>query len=368
MQEEKNILNGKINELAEQIKNIDANGKKYKDSYNNNLQSVKSTANTLITNIKKDLSKLDEKTRKTFELVYENIEKNIKDSNDQLNAKIDELQNNMNTQKQDDLAIDKIISKNINDLKNEIISENKKHEEELYSKLNNNEEKYEKEIKDIESSLGEAKNNFDTSIQNIEQEILKLKETTNTLKLEEDNNSEVEDLKKNYNQYVKKVDITLEKLTKSVALMQEKNTEGNKNLQIRIKKYIDSKNLNTINQMNEMISKLSLSFGEREKLQNAEMEQMINKKIKEIQKENERLLKKRMEEMSQEVRINNSYSNNIETIDNYKAPVKKKKNLYEPIDSDQMLKQSASNNKTLGGTKEGKSQILKFFYDDDDIN
>ena len=42
--------------------------------------------------------------------------------------------------------------------------------------------------------------------------------------------------------------------------------------------------------------------------------------------------------------------------------------MYELIDNKQILKRSAASNNPLDTTKEGKSQILKFFYDDDNLN
>ena len=42
--------------------------------------------------------------------------------------------------------------------------------------------------------------------------------------------------------------------------------------------------------------------------------------------------------------------------------------MYELIDEKQILKRSASSKTTIEPTKDEKSQILKFFYDDSDID
>ena len=341
----------KINDIKNFATQLDENKKALED-LNKKVTKQTNNFNGLVTankgyfthtdNIKKELADLNKKTQKTFELVYSNIEKSIKENNDTINAKIDELKNN------------------------ELINESKKQTQELSTKLENNEQKYAKEKKDIEASINDIKKSFDSSIKAFEQEILDLKEKTNNFKQEGNNNSNIDDLKKSYDQYVKKVDTTLEKLTKSISAMQTKNTEGNKNLQIRIKNYIDAKNSKTINQINDAVNKLSLSFAEKEKLQQAQIEQLVNKKVKLIQKENEKLIKRQIEELNSSFGNNGIYStNNLEPV-TYRTQTKKKKSMFDFTDDSNLLMQSASSKKDLGGTKEEKPQILKFFYDDDD--
>ena len=222
------------------------------------------------------------------------------------------------------------------------------------------------EIQSIEESVEKVKDSIDTSIDNVRKELLELKEETNTLKQNEDYDDLVE-LKKSYNQYVKKVDNAIEKLGKTIFAMQEKNTEGNKNLQVRIKKYIDNKNITTINQMNDIINKFGLSFKEREKIRQEEFEQLLNKKIKEIQKENEKLIKRQVEELNSSLLKNESYSaNNSNLSANYNSDTKKSKKMYDFFDNSNYLMQSASSNKKIGSTKDEEPNILKFFFDDDE--
>ena len=49
----------------------------------------------------------------------------------------------------------------------------------------------------------------------------------------------------------------------------------------------------------------------------------------------------------------------------YEKPPKKKKNMYEVIDEEKILKRSASSKNPLPTEKERKAQILKFLYDDE---
>ena len=66
------------------------------------------------------------------------------------------------------------------------------------------------------------------------------------------------------------------------------------------------------------------------------------------------------------IRENSSYTrtkpNNVTLYE--EAP--KKKNIYELIDENQILKRSATNKKPISTSQEGKSQILKFFYDEEE--
>ena len=97
---------------------------------------------------------------------------------------------------------------------------------------------------------------------------------------------------------------------------------------------------------------------------------MFAKKLKEIQKENERILNKKIEEINNAMRKNLNYNrtSNMDALDNAKSTNNTKKKMYNLIDSSNVLKQTADTNKKLEEPKEKKSQILKFFYDDEDVN
>ena len=98
------------------------------------------------------------------------------------------------------------------------------------------------------------------------------------------------------------------------------------------------------------------------------MEELLNKKLKAIQKENERILNKKIEEISSKLIRENSTRPKPNNVTLYEEAPKKKKNMYELIDENQILKRSAASKNPLSSAKEGKSQILKFFYDDEDNN
>ena len=55
--------------------------------------------------------------------------------------------------------------------------------------------------------------------------------------------------------------------------------------------------------------------------------------------------------------------NNVQLEEKYKE--KPKKNIYELIDNSQILKKSAASSNKIPEIKDGKSQILKIFYDED---
>ena len=67
----------------------------------------------------------------------------------------------------------------------------------------------------------------------------------------------------------------LTKIGKDIINAQKKNSEQNKNLQVKIKTYIDTKiaKANNIEKIEGMINKLNLSILEREKVKKLEMEQ-----------------------------------------------------------------------------------------------
>lgn len=278
------------------------------------------------------------------------------------NQNINELNQNINSL--EEKYID--LNQNINGLEEKYTDFEKLKTDFEQNKVDN--EKNDNNFKIIEKTINDIKSNFDKSINDVKKEVVKIKEDTNKIKSQEKTNINTEEFSKNYNQYVKKVESVVEKLNKSIANIQEQNKEQNKNLQLKIKAYIDNRNTSTINQLKETINKLNLSIVEKEKAQKIEMEEVLNKKIKEIQKENERILKKKIEELSNQMRNNfNEYNqNNISLIDDYKPTKRGRKKIYDPVDDSINLKQTASNNKKLDMPKENKSQVLKFFFDDDD--
>lgn len=373
-----NKLNIKFDELKNQFENTLDRGK---DSLQKEIEQLKQ--NIKQENIKSNLNN-DEKFKnivETTKITYGKLDKRIKEENsslketvnlnknaitalknniqqDSLNTiqKIENTENCINNLTQNISSLEEKYNNSIEQMKNELI-ENKVNKED-----NDN------NLKKIGNTIKDIRFNFDKSINEVKKDIMQIKEDTNKIKLQEKTNNNSEEISKNYNQYVKKVESVIDKVNKSIINIQENNKEQNKNLQLKIKAYIDNRNTNTINQLKETINKLNLSIVEKEKAQKIEMEEVLNKKIKEIQKENERILKKKIEELSNQMRNNfNEYNqNNISLIDDYKPTKRGRKKIYDPVDDSINLKQTASNNKKLDMPKENKSQVLKFFFDDDD--
>lgn len=328
-------LNTSITNLNQQIKTNSSTIKKIVNVINNNNEENSQKIIAFNTNI----ASLNEKIKNN-----ENISKGLENIVKNNNIKAVEKMATLNTNIQAIQA----------ELKEQIKGANNKNKN---------------DIKDIKVVVDGINNSVNASIGSIEQDILSLREE---IKNKLDNNSSTEDiesLRKDYNKYILKMDKELAKISNAIVSVQKKNSETNKNLQIKIKAYIDNKiaSINNTENIDSIINKLNLSMAQKEKLQRAQMEQLLNKKLKEIQKENERILNKKIEEINNNMRNMNTYSNSKADyeITSYKASPKKK-NMYEIIDEDQILKKSASSKNPLGATKQGKSQILKFFYDDEE--
>ena len=271
-------------------------------------------------------------------------------------------------------AINKLkdISKNKNikleeKIKNTLLT-SEQIKEELNEQIINNHDENKAELEKISETVENIKNEMQDTITTIGQKISKVKqEVTSTL--ENHNNEDIELLKKDYNKYVTKVNNELAKISKDLLNAQKKNLEQNRNLQAKIKAYIDAKieKINNSQETEEIINNLNLSMLEREKLQKLEMEELLNKKLKKIQKENEELLNKKVEEMFSKLMKENSTDVRPEpnNVTFYEKPPKKKKNMYEVIDEAKILKRSASSKNPLPTEKERKAQILKFLYDDE---
>ena len=271
-------------------------------------------------------------------------------------------------------AINKLkdISKNKNikleeKIKNTLLT-SEQIKEELNEQIINNHDENKAELEKISETVENIKNEMQDTITTIGQKISKVKQEVAST-LENHNNEDIELLKKDYNKYVTKVNNELAKISKDLLNAQKKNLEQNRNLQAKIKAYIDAKieKINNSQETEEIINNLNLSMLEREKLQKLEMEELLNKKLKKIQKGNEELLNKKVEEMFSKLMKENSTDVRPEpnNVTFYEKPPKKKKNMYEVIDEEKILKRSASSKNPLPTEKERKAQILKFLYDDE---
>lgn len=291
-------------------------------------------------------------------------------------------------------------SKNISEI-NEKITEitgnfnGRLNELELITKKEINEQKTNTE--NIDSAIEIINSTMGQNYEIIGQELLKLKEETKlNLEKSKNNITNIEILKKDYNKYVTKMNNELNKLSKSIVNVQKKSLETNQNLQVKIKGYIDNKIIkidntkkieNLINNLNistqerektqklqieEIINNLDLTIRAREKAQKLEMEELFNKKLKAIQKENERILQKKIEEVSSKFIKENTASENVfnedinpNKVTFYTESPKNKKNIYEFIDNNQVLRKTAKSKGNLEYPEEGKTQKIKFFYDEE---
>ena len=374
-----NKLNIKFDELKNQFENALDCGK---DSLQKEMEQLKQSIRQ--ENTKSNLNN-DEKFKNIVEatkITYGKLDKRIKEENSSLKETVNLNKNAItalkNNIQQDSLnTIQKIenaensielLYQSISSLEEKYNSVEQMKNELIENKVNK--EDNDNNLKKIGNTIKDIRFNFDKSINEVKKDIMQIKEDTNKIKLQEKTNNNSEEISKNYNQYVKKVENVIDKVNKSIINIQENNKEQNKNLQLKIKAYIDNRNTNTINQLKETINRLNLSIIEKEKAQKIEMEELLNKKIKEIQKENERILKKKIEELNNQTRNNfDEYNkNSISLINEYKPTKRGRKKIYDPVDDSINLKQTASNNKKLDMPKENKSQVLKFFFDDDDIN
>lgn len=287
------------------------------------------------------------------------------DTNEKIDTKLQEVVAKIENPKNE---ISKI-NNSLKQIKKDTLLETEKIKDQLNEQIINSQNENKSELENIAGAVENIKGEMEETITAIGQEISNLKQEVKT-NLENHDNTDIEILKKDYNKYVTKMNNELAKISKDLINAQKKNLEQNRNLQVKIKAYIDAKIEKSSNteKVEGLINDLNLSILEREKLQKLEMEELLSKKLKEIQKENERILNKKIEEISsrliRENSINTRQKPNNVTL--YEETPKKKKNMYELIDEEQILKRSAASKNPLSTTKEGKSQILKFFYDDEE--
>ena len=344
--------------------------------YKNKVNGIENSINKEINDIKQNLADISLKVDGSIDSnndasnditkLYKYFQKTEENINN-INKKTEELDNSF---KEDNNKIQIEIGNLLDDKIKQINKTMEINNSDVNLAMEENKIKNEQNIEILSETIESAKHDLNNSISNIKDELLKLQQVTNGLKSKQEDKTDLEDLKRNYNQYVKKVDGTVEKLTKTIIGMQEQNKEASKNLQFKIKTYIDSKTVSTINGLEDTINKVNLSIIEKEKLQKLEWEETFNKKLKEIQKENERTINKKINEIMNQIKsdFNNYKNQNIEIIENYKNTLNLSKKIFEPIDNSDFLKQTASNNIKHELPKEKKNQVLKFFYDDDDIN
>lgn len=268
-------------------------------------------------------------------------------------------------------------SKDISGLNNkikEIIENNKANlnELELIKEKNISEINEQKtHTENIDSAIDIINNTMESNYEQIGKELLKLREETElNFEKSKNNTTNIEMIKKDYNKYVTKMNNELGKLTKNIADIQKKNLETNQKLQVKIKNYIDNKITKTDNtkKIEELVGKLNLSIQEREKAQRLEIETEFNKKLRAIQKENERVLREKIEEINSKfIKQNSSYEKiNPNNVTFYNERPTKNKDLYELIDNNQILRKSAKSKNNSLEPQQNKTQILKFFYDKDD--
>ena len=374
------VSNNNNTKLIEEITAINTNIQKNEDIVNK-LSNQITEANTAIKedvkNNKNTIKKINEELKTQVEQLkletatsYTKLETDVTENNKNWNLKLAEITKNLDGSQLEVENLANKITLDLEQTKEFATNENKKIEAEINEQIKNNDIENKASLKSLEETIEDMKNTMSISIDNLGQEVLKLKEEAKAnLEKQDNNNTDVELLKKEHNKYVLKINSELSKISKAILNMQKKNLETSNNLQVKIKAYIDNKIEKASNTKNveELINKLQLSILEKEKLQKVEMEQMLNKKIKEIQKENERILNKKIEELNNDFIRNKATFNTIKE-ERYEEFSNNKKNIYGLIDNKQILKRSAASKNPLDTTKEGKSQILKFFYDDDDLN
>lgn len=296
-----------------------------------------------------------------------NCAKQIEQTKEAIN-KLKDIFKNKNTKLEERIKLtDEKLAVVREETKKDTLIETEKIKEELSKQIINKHKENKAELETITGAVEDIKDETENAMMAIGQEISKLKQEVKA-SLESQDNTDIELLKKDYNKYVTKMNNELAKISKDLLNAQKKNLEQNRNLQAKIKAYIDAKveKSSSAEKIEELINNLNLSILEREKLQKIEMEELLNKKLKAIQKENERILNKKIEEISSKLIRENSTRPKPNNVTLYEEAPKKKKNMYELIDENQILKRSAASKNPLSSAKEGKSQILKFFYDNDD--
>ena len=365
-------INDKSKLLDEQISNLKDNvnanyknftiwGKDVKEKQNN-LSNLYKKVSADVLNTRNDLQvklgTVNDELKKYLEEAekYNNkIESRIKNQNEKINANTQTINETLNkyieNAKQNSSNLENIITKKEqeNNIKFDDINKiiNKYNE-----KTENIQEEYSQKLEAISNNILILKDEVQENLRNIE------------------NGDELTEFKKEQNDLIKKINKQLGLIQNQFAEYQKKNLENNKNLQLKIKTYVDRKievaDSKKVNNLDEILEKVNLSIAEKEKIQRAETEELLNKKLKAIQKENERILNKKIEELNRQFQ-NNTITTPIRNPEYQINTIKPKKKVYDILDDSTILKQAASTNKELK-TKEGKSQILKFFYDDDDLN
>lgn len=340
--------------------------------------------NKLKTELSENTSKLEKRLKANTDKIntnYETTTKAISDLDEKIADKVKILENeiyneiNLTNDRSNEIA------NQVNDLETTIKNKNKTLEtkvkkfncdiaeiqEFLNEQIVNSKDEQKNELDTISLAVDVIKNTMDENYEKIGQELLILKED---LEKQESNNTDIELLKKDYNKLITKMNSELAKISKSIMNGQKKNLEISQNLQVKIKTYVDNKieKNNNIQKIEELINNLDISIQQREKAQRLEMEELMNKKLKAIQKENERILNKKIEEISSRfIRENVVHEKvNPNKVTFYTEQPKNKKNVYELIDGNQILRKTAKSKKELLDTQENKSQSLKFFYDEED--
>ena len=353
------------NKFIKEIQKVNKKVQSDLETVNDLEQKVVEEINTKLKNYETTISELKEELTNEIIQTKGNIDK-LKDISKNNNIKLEEsikLSNKNLTNVQDE----------INALKDNLALDVTKIKEEVNEQIANNYNENKIELQNIVGNIDVIKQSTQESLENVEVKLLELKQEIKDNTEKQARNTDIDNLKKEYNKQVTKINNDLAKISKDLLNAQKKNLEQNRDLQVKIKAYIDAKleKNNSIESVEKLINNLNLSILEREKLQKIEMEEMLNKKLKAIQKENERILNKKIEEISSKFIRENAVITNTQSNPNkvtiYKESPKKKKNLYELIDENEMLKRSASSKKNIPTSNgEAKSQILKFFYDDEE--
>lgn len=386
-------LTNKVTGANKKIEDVSKNLSELETKLNENTSELKTELAENISELKTEVFNNSNEFEARLEEKTSEFEKELKTNKDKIST-------NYATTKKVVANLERKTTKIINDLDEKI--ENYKNEEKT-------------EIENISSVIDIIRNTVDENYDNIEQEVLNFKEEiTASMEQQKNNTADVEILKKEYNKFVTKMNSELAKISKSIMNAQKKSLETNQNLQAKIKTYVDNKieKNNNISKIEELINNLDASAKQREKEQSTEMEKIINnveqtinekgktqdlemkkiinnlettiqqreqayrlemeelfnKKLKAIQKENERILNKKIEELNSKFLRENTVQENTNPnkVTFYTEQPKNKKKVYELIDENQILRKTAKSKKDLLDNQEGKSQILKFFYDEEE--
>lgn len=354
----KNIVDN-INNIEEKLKSETLRIDRKTDStlvdLNNRFNTEKNSTKALLDSFKTDLTtKLTQND--------ENTTKKMKRIVTIVSSQGDELKNKIT-----------IVNKSLNSF----VNDSKEYNSNIASKISGQEEKANTKFDDINLVLDKYNKDVNAMQEQFGKKIEEISNNLLTFKKELDKNSknnssdiELNTIKKGQNEFATKVSKQLNTLQNELSEAKKKNVENIKKLKLSVKTYVDKKmissNTGGIKGVDEIVDKLNLSMAEKEKIRKKENEEFLSRKIKEIQKENERILSKKIEELNQMFKNESQMTSTND--DNYTVNViRPKKKIYDILDEGTMLQQAASSNKDLK-TKEGKSQLLKIFYDDDDLN